>query len=168
GVRWRGDRLSGEDQVLRLPDHPGARGDGARRADPADRAGEGGRCRRDRDTVSALPSVARRVAVEAEEGNRQGLRDADPASLATGRRCGRARGVRAEVQASRRPGDAGAREARSLNRAGTLLGGVAGAAVGWGWFEAGWVRLRTLDVTLPRLPAELAGVRIAHLSDFHF
>ena len=34
------DRLPGEDQVLRLPDHPGARGDGARRADPADRAGD--------------------------------------------------------------------------------------------------------------------------------
>jgi hypothetical protein len=48
-----------------------------------------------------------------------------------------------------------------------LLGGVAGAAVGWGWFEAGWVRLRRLDVGLARLPAELAGVRIAHLSDFH-
>ncbi|MGZ4337961.1 MAG: metallophosphoesterase, partial [Gaiellaceae bacterium] len=47
------------------------------------------------------------------------------------------------------------------------MGGVAGAAVGWGWFEAGWVRLRTLDVPLPRLPAELAGLRIAHLSDFH-
>jgi predicted MPP superfamily phosphohydrolase len=53
------------------------------------------------------------------------------------------------------------------SRAGTLLGGVAGAAVGWGWFEAGWVRLRTLDVELERLPAELAGLRIAHLSDFH-
>jgi predicted MPP superfamily phosphohydrolase len=53
-------------------------------------------------------------------------------------------------------------------RAGTLLGGVAGAAVGWGWFEAGWVRLRTLDVSLPGLPKELAGLRIAHLSDFHF
>jgi uncharacterized protein len=53
------------------------------------------------------------------------------------------------------------------SRAGTLLGGAAGAAVGWGWFEAGWVRLRTLDVSLARLPAELAGLRIAHLSDFH-
>jgi predicted MPP superfamily phosphohydrolase len=53
------------------------------------------------------------------------------------------------------------------SRAGTLLGGAAGAAVGWGWFEAGWVRLRTLDVPLARLPAELAGLRIAHLSDFH-
>ncbi|MBA3734451.1 MAG: metallophosphoesterase [Actinobacteria bacterium] len=48
------------------------------------------------------------------------------------------------------------------------MGGVAGAAVGWGWFEAGWVRLRTLDVVLPRLPEELVGLRIAHLSDFHF
>jgi predicted MPP superfamily phosphohydrolase len=48
------------------------------------------------------------------------------------------------------------------------LGGVAGAVVGWGWFEAGWVRLRTLDVALPRLPEDLVGLRIAHLSDFHF
>ncbi len=29
------------------------------------------------------------------------------------------------------------------------------------------MRLRTLDVPLPRLPTELAGLRIAHLSDFH-
>jgi len=29
------------------------------------------------------------------------------------------------------------------------------------------VRLRSVDVALPRLPEELAGVRIAHLSDFH-
>jgi uncharacterized protein len=47
------------------------------------------------------------------------------------------------------------------------LGGAAGAALGWGWFEAGWVRLRTVDVSLPRLPEKLAGLRIAHLSDFH-
>ena len=53
------------------------------------------------------------------------------------------------------------------SRAGTLLGGAAGAAVGWGWFEAGWVRLETLDVELPGLAPELAGVRIAHLSDPH-
>jgi predicted MPP superfamily phosphohydrolase len=45
---------------------------------------------------------------------------------------------------------------------------LAGATVGWGWFEAGWVRLRTIEVELPRLPEELAGLRIAHLSDFHF
>jgi predicted MPP superfamily phosphohydrolase len=53
------------------------------------------------------------------------------------------------------------------SRAGALLGGAAGAALGWGWFEAGWVRLRTLDVALPRLHDALAGMRIAHLSDFH-
>jgi uncharacterized protein len=53
------------------------------------------------------------------------------------------------------------------SRAGTLLGAAAGAAVGWGWFEAGWVRLHTLDVPLERVPAEVAGLRIAHLSDFH-
>ena len=47
------------------------------------------------------------------------------------------------------------------------MGGLAGAAAGWGWFEAGWVRLRTLEVALPRLPERLAGLRIAHLSDFH-
>jgi predicted MPP superfamily phosphohydrolase len=48
-----------------------------------------------------------------------------------------------------------------------LLGGATGAALGWGWFEAGWLRLRTLEIRLPRLPEELAGLRIAHLSDFH-
>jgi predicted MPP superfamily phosphohydrolase len=41
------------------------------------------------------------------------------------------------------------------------------AAAAWGQFEAGWVRLRTLEVPLPRLPAELSGLRIVHLSDFH-
>src|SRR2546425_12226154 len=53
------------------------------------------------------------------------------------------------------------------SRAGAFVGGLAGAAVGWGWFEAGWVRLRAIDVELPRLPEELAGLRVAHLSDFH-
>jgi uncharacterized protein len=37
----------------------------------------------------------------------------------------------------------------------------------YAWFEAGWVRLDSVDVPLPRLPPELDGVRIAHLSDFH-
>ena len=37
----------------------------------------------------------------------------------------------------------------------------------WGWFEAGWVRLRVLEVPVPGLPPELDGLRIAHLSDFH-
>jgi len=39
--------------------------------------------------------------------------------------------------------------------------------MGWGWFEAGWVRLRALDVPLPGLAEELQGLRVAHLSDFH-
>jgi predicted MPP superfamily phosphohydrolase len=39
--------------------------------------------------------------------------------------------------------------------------------VGWGWFEAGWVRLRVLEVPVRGLPPELDGLRIAHLSDFH-
>ena len=38
------------------------------------------------------------------------------------------------------------------------------AATAWGWFEAGWVRLRSVDVPLARVPAE---IRVVHLSDFH-
>ncbi|HKX48112.1 MAG TPA: metallophosphoesterase [Gaiellaceae bacterium] len=41
------------------------------------------------------------------------------------------------------------------------------AAMAWGWFEAGWLRKRVLDVQLDGVPAELDGLRIAHLSDFH-
>ena len=37
----------------------------------------------------------------------------------------------------------------------------------YGWLESGWVRLRTLHVTVPGLPPALDGLRIAHLSDFH-
>ena len=45
---------------------------------------------------------------------------------------------------------------------------AAGAAVAaWAWFEAGWLRRRVLDVELAGIPAELDGLRIAHLSDFH-
>ena len=47
------------------------------------------------------------------------------------------------------------------------MGLAAGAGLAWGHFEAGWVRLRALDVVVPRLPPELAGLRLAHLSDFH-
>lgn len=47
------------------------------------------------------------------------------------------------------------------------LGAVGLAAAAWGQFEAGWVRLRTLRVPLPGLPAELDGLRVVHLSDFH-
>lgn len=44
----------------------------------------------------------------------------------------------------------------------TVLVGLA-----YGWFEAGWLRTRVLEVEIPGLPAELDGLRIAHLSDFH-
>jgi predicted MPP superfamily phosphohydrolase len=47
------------------------------------------------------------------------------------------------------------------------LGAVSAAGMAWGLFEAGWARLRELEVPLPGLPAELDGLRIAHLSDFH-
>ena len=53
------------------------------------------------------------------------------------------------------------------SRAGAYLGAAAGGALAWGWFEAGWVRLRTLELELQGLPEELVGMRIAHLSDFH-
>jgi uncharacterized protein len=45
----------------------------------------------------------------------------------------------------------------------------AGAAVGLGWalFEAQWVELNEVDVKVERLPAELDGLTILHLSDFH-
>ena len=42
---------------------------------------------------------------------------------------------------------------------------MAGAA--YGWWEAGWVRLRVLELPVDDLPNELDGLRIAHLSDFH-
>ena len=51
-----------------------------------------------------------------------------------------------------------------------MLGAAGVAAAGaaaWGWFEAGWVRLETVPVRLRRLPPELDGLRVAHLSDFH-
>ena len=44
---------------------------------------------------------------------------------------------------------------------------VAAALLEYGWFEAGWLRTRVLDVPIEGLPPELEGLRIAHLSDFH-
>jgi predicted MPP superfamily phosphohydrolase len=41
------------------------------------------------------------------------------------------------------------------------------AALAWGWFEAGWLRKRVLEVELAGVLAELDGIRIAHLSDLH-
>jgi predicted MPP superfamily phosphohydrolase len=44
---------------------------------------------------------------------------------------------------------------------------AAAAATCWGVFEAGWVRLRVIEVPLTGLAQELDGLRIAHLGDFH-
>ena len=44
---------------------------------------------------------------------------------------------------------------------------LAAAVAAYAWFEAGWVRLRVLELPLAGLPPELDGLRIAHLSDFH-
>ncbi|MHB8060365.1 MAG: metallophosphoesterase [Gaiellaceae bacterium] len=41
------------------------------------------------------------------------------------------------------------------------------AALGWGVFEAGWVKLVELEAPIPGLPEELEGLRIAHIGDFH-
>jgi predicted MPP superfamily phosphohydrolase len=48
-----------------------------------------------------------------------------------------------------------------------VVGALALAALAWGWFEAGWLRKRVLDVELQGLPEELDDIRIAHLSDLH-
>ena len=47
------------------------------------------------------------------------------------------------------------------------VGVLVGGALVWGWFEAGWLRTRVLEVELEGVPPELDGLRIAHLSDFH-
>jgi predicted MPP superfamily phosphohydrolase len=48
-----------------------------------------------------------------------------------------------------------------------VVGALIVAALAWGWFEAGWLRRRVLDVDLVGVPAALDGIRIAHLSDLH-
>jgi predicted MPP superfamily phosphohydrolase len=47
------------------------------------------------------------------------------------------------------------------------LAAVGALALAYGWFEAGWLRTRVVDVPVAGLPAALDGLRIAHLSDFH-
>jgi hypothetical protein len=44
---------------------------------------------------------------------------------------------------------------------------LAVSLLAWGWFEAGWLRRRVLEVELDGVPPGLDGLRIAHLSDFH-
>jgi hypothetical protein len=52
-------------------------------------------------------------------------------------------------------------------RLAALLGGAGAALAAWGLFEAQWVEGRELAVGVPGLPAELDGLTILHLTDFH-
>lgn len=57
-----------------------------------------------------------------------------------------------------------------MTRGGVLARRAAAvAALGgaWGLFESQWVALERLEVPIPRLPVELDGLSILHLSDFH-
>jgi predicted MPP superfamily phosphohydrolase len=57
---------------------------------------------------------------------------------------------------------------RKLVRTGVAaVTGVATGGLAWGLYEAAWVRLAELELPLRGLPAELAGLRVAHLADFH-
>ena len=47
------------------------------------------------------------------------------------------------------------------------LGGAAAAGLGWALFESQWLELNEVEVPLARLPEELDGLTILHLSDFH-
>jgi len=49
----------------------------------------------------------------------------------------------------------------------TVLVCLAFACLVYGWFEAGWLRTRVLDVEIEGLSLGLDGLRITHLSDFH-
>src|SRR5688572_20369873 len=51
--------------------------------------------------------------------------------------------------------------------AGSIVGAIVAACAVYGWLEAGWLRMRVLDVLIEGLPEELDGLRIGHLSDFH-
>jgi uncharacterized protein len=44
---------------------------------------------------------------------------------------------------------------------------LAAAIAVYGWLEAGWLRMRVLEVSISGLPDALDGLRIGHLSDLH-
>ena len=48
-----------------------------------------------------------------------------------------------------------------------VLAALVLACAVYGWFEAGWLRKRVLEVPIDGLPEALDGLRIGHLSDFH-
>ena len=58
-------------------------------------------------------------------------------------------------------------KARAAGRLGRAAAVLAAGGLAWGHFEAGWVRLETIECPLAGLPDELAGIRVVHLSDFH-
>jgi predicted MPP superfamily phosphohydrolase len=47
------------------------------------------------------------------------------------------------------------------------IAGVAAGGLAWGLFEAQWLEFNELEVPIERMPAELDGFTIVHLSDFH-
>jgi hypothetical protein len=47
------------------------------------------------------------------------------------------------------------------------IGAAAGIGAAWALFEAQWVELREMETRVDRLPPELDGFTILHLSDFH-
>src|SRR4029077_4411520 len=77
----------------------------------------------------------------------------------------RSSGSKPEEDPPRRCPPPRARAARSLGRTPPA---AAAAGLGWGLIEAARPRLRVLELELRGLPEELDGLRIAHLSDFHF
>ena len=92
-----------------------------------------------------------------------GVRHADPAPLAADRRGGRPRGVGAPVQAARRVGQAGHRQIRGVRP----LAAAAAAGLALGPLRGGMGQAPRAPRSARGLPEELAGLRIAHLSDFH-
>ena len=54
-----------------------------------------------------------------------------------------------------------------LGRAAAAAGATAAGVLAWSLFESQWVEFHELEVRLPRLPSELDGLTVVHLSDFH-
>jgi len=82
--------------------------------------------------------------------------------------------VRRDLTTSRLSGSAGGKRAQARVFGMTPVDWILVASgvsvvtgLAYGWFEAGWLRTRVVDVPLGGLPVELDGLRLAHLSDFH-
>ena len=54
-----------------------------------------------------------------------------------------------------------------LRRVMAAAGATAAGVAGWSLFESQWVEFREVEAVIPRLPPELDGLTIVHLSDFH-